>query len=357
MGDGLDRERLRFVGRGQAEVLRALAGELVSELVHATAVGHVHEHAEPVPRDPFAVCDQPGAIVEPDGSSILGDDAVLDPTRRAAGSLGRVEPVPVVGMDDPVPELGVGVPLLGRVAEDRRGLFADRDRLLRTVDRVEVGDRRHLFLQRAEPLFRLHPPRGGLTGPSLARVAHGLDLLELDPSSLRDVDDQATKPGLRTNGRGRELADVPEPRLTAVLRREAILDVEPLALGRFGPGIDDSVPVVRMHALEPGTRILDPLARRVAEQVRDGVRDGGELPRLRPRLPDDRMSRRRARRGHGEALRRVAVVAPSGSVCEMARRMPIRRMAEARCPDRSSRGDGATIRPGVAAGDQHPVGR
>ena len=286
----MDRERFRFVGRGQAEVLRALAGELVSELVHATAVGHVYQHAQPVSRDPLAVGDEPGAIVEPDGAPILGDDAVLDPTGGAAGSLGRGEPVPVVGMDDRVPELGVGVPLLGRVAEDRRRLVADRERLLRAVDRVEVGDRRHLFLERAEPLFRLYPPRGGLTGPTLARVAHGLDLLELDPSSLRDVDDQAAQPGLRTNGRGRELAHVPEPRLTAVLRREAILDVEPLALDRLGPGIDDSVTVVRMHALEPGTRILDPLAGRVAEQVRDGVRDGGELPRLGPRLPDDRMA-------------------------------------------------------------------
>ena len=292
MRDGLDRDRLGFVGRGQAEVLRPLAGELVTELVHAATVGHVHQHAQPVSRDPFAVGDETRAVVEPHGAAVSGDDSVLDPARQAASarSLGRVEPVLVVGMDDLVPELGVRVPVLGGVAEDRRGLFADRERLLRTVDRIEVGDRRHLFLEGTEPLFRLHPPGGGLARSSFARIPHGLDLLELDPASLRDVHDQAPKSRFRPNGRGRELAHVPEPRLTTVLGGEAILDVEPIALRRPHPGIDDSVPVVRMHALEPGPRILDPLAGRVAEQVRDAVRDEGEIPRLRPRLPHDRMT-------------------------------------------------------------------
>ncbi len=71
--DGLHRERLGLVGGGQAQVLRALAGELVTELVHAAAVGHVDEHSQPVPRDAFAVGDQAGAIVEPDGPPVLRD--------------------------------------------------------------------------------------------------------------------------------------------------------------------------------------------------------------------------------------------------------------------------------------------
>ncbi len=53
--DRLQCERLGFVGDGQEEVLRALGGELVSELVHATAIGDVHEHTQPVARDPLAV--------------------------------------------------------------------------------------------------------------------------------------------------------------------------------------------------------------------------------------------------------------------------------------------------------------
>ena len=39
--------------------LRTLGGELVPELVHATAIGHVYQDTEPVPRNPLAVADEP----------------------------------------------------------------------------------------------------------------------------------------------------------------------------------------------------------------------------------------------------------------------------------------------------------
>ncbi len=189
--------------------------------------------------------------MEPDGAPVLGDRPVLDPAREPARSLGGLQPLLVVGMDDLVPEVGIGVPLIGCITQDRGGLIADRERLLRTVDRVEVRDRRHLLLERSEPLLRLHPSRGGLSRPSLARVAHGLDPLQLEASSFRDVDDHPAQFRLRPDGRRDELTDVPEPRLAAVLPRDAVLDVQPLAVRRLRPGVDDSVSVVRVHVLEP----------------------------------------------------------------------------------------------------------
>ena len=156
--DRLHRDRLGLVGGGQAQALLPLAGELVAELVHPAAVRDVDEHPQPVARHALAVRDQPGAIVQPDRASILREDAVLDASGEPSRPVGGVEPVRVLRVHELRPRIRVGVPLLRRVAEDRRGLLADRQRLLGTVDRVEVGDRGDLLLERAEPFLRLHPP-------------------------------------------------------------------------------------------------------------------------------------------------------------------------------------------------------
>ena len=107
-------------------------------------------------------------------SFVIG--AVLDPTGEAARSLRRIQPGLVVGMDDLLPEVGIGVPLVGFVAEDRRGLLADRERLLWPVDRIEIGDRRHLLLERAEPFLRLDPPGRGLACPPLTSVSRSASI-------------------------------------------------------------------------------------------------------------------------------------------------------------------------------------
>ena len=120
-------------------------------------------------------------------------------------------------------------------------------------------------------------------------MAERLDPFDLQSAPFRDVDDQAPQALAGRRTEARPLSDVPQPRLVAVLGLEAVLHVEPLALGRLRPRLHDPIAVLRVDVTEPRVRVVDPGARRVSEQTFDRVGDRGEPAGLDRRLPDDRV--------------------------------------------------------------------
>ena len=104
-----------------------------------------------------------GLVADPDDPTVAGNQAV-DVAERAGRRLALAQlghgALPVIGMERPHPEVVVGEPLLGGVAEDLVDLRADVD--ARAADPIDVampGSWRMTL--RSAPRCRAAPPRGG----------------------------------------------------------------------------------------------------------------------------------------------------------------------------------------------------
>ena len=116
----------------------------------------------PVLRLAVGALEDAGLVVDPDDAPVAGDEPVVEGVRGALAVdllVLFVHPLPVVRMQEPVPEPVVAHPLLGGVAEDRLDLRADvhgRVRLgLQVGHDVRVGDRRDLLHEHAVAPLRL----------------------------------------------------------------------------------------------------------------------------------------------------------------------------------------------------------
>jgi hypothetical protein len=133
VGDGLDERVLHLVGlaeliRGQALLLQCLL-----QLLGTFLPGDVDHHPLPVLGVPLVVPDHDGPVVDPDDAPVLPLEAVLQAVGLGAppvaARLGE-HPLPVLGMQDALPQALVARPLLRRVAEELLHLRGDVDRRL-----------------------------------------------------------------------------------------------------------------------------------------------------------------------------------------------------------------------------------
>ncbi len=165
-----DRDDVRRVLHQGAEAHLAPANRLLGLLL----LSDVEHDAVPEAGAAGLVRHQHRVVTEPDDLAVAGEQAVLD-AERLAGPLGaavfREHAIAVIGVEETLPEVRSGDPLVRRVAENRFDLGADvddRPGLVRFVQRLGVGDHRQVLDQRAVLGLRFAQPR--LRPPVLGHV-------------------------------------------------------------------------------------------------------------------------------------------------------------------------------------------
>ena len=205
-------------------------------LLRGLALGDVEHHALDQLRAPLRVGEHDRRVTEPHDAPVAPHEAVLEDERLTglpAAEVGRDGLVPVLGVEQVRPQVGVVDVLLGADAEEFPDLRAHVGRAHLRVGEVDVDDRRDLLHER--PVLRL-----------------GLLELAARERQLRDVEHQpepvprrAVVPG----DQDRVLADPPEP---AVAMERAVLDVERLTLGGRPLALgDDTFEIVGMDGRLP----------------------------------------------------------------------------------------------------------
>ena len=225
----------------------------------------------------LGVPDQARLVPDPDDAAVLADHAVLG-LEGLAGPVGALvllqHPPAVLGVEQPVPELGVLQELLRVVAEHLPHVRAAVDGPVVVVDAVQVHDGRDLLDE--QPV----PPLGPLQ-PLLGLPA------------LRDIKHDALAVGWAALDAGQDDRAVADPHHPPVAGYHPVLHVEGLA----GPvaavvGLQHAPAVLGVQALDPQPRVRHPLLCGEAEHPLDlgadvdrgahpvelvYVRDGGYL--------------------------------------------------------------------------------
>ena len=256
---GRPQEALGRVSRGLEDAVtgrQRVFGEL--------AIGDVVQHSLPH-RVPVRRADERSVVVHPSDASVLAHDAMFDLVVlaclvRAVGFGDHARPV--IGMDDPHPQAGVGEPFLLRVAGQVLVLRADVASRGDLVDVVDVDDRRKLLNEGPVSL-------AGLLEPAVGLLARG------------DVEHDAlvAQPAIDPHGHG-FVADpdlLPLGGADAVLRRESLRGRD-----RLGPRMERLGQVVGVHEPTPELRIVQPLLGGVAEHALDLWADVGGRRRSGP---------------------------------------------------------------------------
>src|SRR3954471_8264696 len=146
------------VGEAGQRVVEGLLPQLQLGLALAC---DVEEVALQVERLPVVVENDDAFVAEPDDSAAAGDQAVLDAerlVRLVRVRVGGEHSLAVVLVEQAREQVGVGLPLLQAVAEERLDLRAREDVGAARVERVDVDDERELLDQRAIAAADL--PRG-----------------------------------------------------------------------------------------------------------------------------------------------------------------------------------------------------
>ncbi len=151
---------------------RALRGqEALALLACVRALADVDEESLDVERPAVVVAHGDGLVSDPDDAPVAREHPVLGAQRRrGGGSLGDLvgHPVAVLGVDELEEEVGLGEPFAGRVAEQRRDLRTDVERLAALAERVDVRDGGEVVGQGAVLGLDLAPP--GVDPPRLADI-------------------------------------------------------------------------------------------------------------------------------------------------------------------------------------------
>jgi hypothetical protein len=254
-----DLERHHLVGLGElggtsedAE-LEFVVGEL-ERLLGLLLRGDVHHHALPRPRLALAVAHQCGEVAHPHHVAVVRDQAIF-PRPRLTGLVVEVVrrqlDLPVVGVQQLHPDVGLIEPLLPRVAEDLLDVRAHVEGPALVVGAHLVDD-----------------GRDALDEGLVTRLGIASHLLRVSASG--DVEDDALPEPRRSGG----VDD--QPRLVAHPQQATIATDEPVLAMERGPTVDrtdplsaDAIPVEGMDRATPQRRVRPPLLGGVADHVED----------------------------------------------------------------------------------------
>ena len=223
-------------------------------LLRGLPFGDVEHHALDQLRASLRVGEHDRRVTEPHDAPVAPHEPVLEDERLSglpAAEVGGDGLVPVLGMEQVRPQVGVLDVLLGADAKEFPDLRAHVGRGHLRVGEVDVDDRWDLLHER--PVLRL-----------------GLLELAARERQLRDVEHQpepvprrAVVPG----DQDRVLADPPEP---AVAMERAVLDVERLTLGGRPLALgDDTFEIVGMDGRLPTPEAASPSVRGDTEELFD----------------------------------------------------------------------------------------